>query len=147
MDQITVPQFLDTEDRIIGEITVRQFLEMLVGGGIIFILYKTCDFSLFLLSGIVVFLLTVLFAFVKIQGQLFHVFLLNVIITLKNPKLKVWKKEKIFKIKEVKIVPIIQLKKQRTMVTSSKLSELSLIVDTGGFYRGEEDLLKDLNLN
>ena len=92
MEQITVPQFLDVEDRIIGPITVRQFIEILVGGLIIFIFYKLFDFSLFVVAGLLVFGLTVLLAFVKINGQPFHNFFLNFITTLKNPKLKIWRK-------------------------------------------------------
>ena len=48
MEQITVPQFLDVEDRIIGPITVRQFVILLVGSGLIFAAYKLSDFALFL---------------------------------------------------------------------------------------------------
>lgn len=142
MEQITVPQFLDVEDRIIGPITVRQFIEILVGSLIIFIFYKSFDFSLFLVSGLLVFGITMLFAFAKINGQPFHNFLLNFIATLKNPKLKIWKK--VVNTAEIKAgwqkpaeakaaTPLIK----RQVITAASLSELSLIVDTGGVYQGE----------
>lgn len=142
MEQITVPQFLDVEDKIIGPITVRQFIEMLIGSIIIFIFYKSFDFSLFIVSGLIVFAITIIFAFAKINGQPFHNFLLNFISTLKNPKLKIWKK--VISDKEIKAslsrppeikteVPPIK----RQIVNASNLSELSLIVDTGGVYQGE----------
>jgi hypothetical protein len=74
MEQITVPQFLDVEDKIIGPITVRQFIEMLMGGIVIFIFYKSFDFSLFIVSSLLVFAITMIFAFAKINGQPFHNF-------------------------------------------------------------------------
>ncbi|OGY53023.1 MAG: hypothetical protein A3A02_02490 [Candidatus Buchananbacteria bacterium RIFCSPLOWO2_01_FULL_39_33] len=142
MEQITVPQFLDVEDRIIGPITVRQFIEILVGGLIIFIFYKLFDFSLFVVAGLLVFGLTVLFAFVKINGQPFHNFLLNFITTLKNPKLKIWRKtvsdqEIKASLKKPLELLITAPKIKRQAFDASNLSELALIVDTGGVYRGE----------
>lgn len=143
MQQVTVPQFLDVEDKIMGPITIRQFIELLIGLGIIFIFYKIFDFSLFVLSGLLVFGITCLFAFAKINGQVFHLFLLNLIATLKNPKLKVWRKK--LSIDEIKAAlknptdQYVPLRiKSKKSVSASKLSELSLIVDTGGVYMGEE---------
>lgn len=142
MEQITVPQFLDVEDRIIGPITIRQFIEMLIGGIIIFIFYKLFDFSLFIVSGLLVFGIIVLFAFAKINGQAFHNFLLNFVATFLKPKLKIWKKE--INDKEIRAslkkpteAKVETTKVKRQTITTSSLSELSLIVDTGGVYRGE----------
>jgi len=142
MQQVTVPQFLDVEDKIIGPVTIRQFIEMMIGGAIIFIFYKIFDFSLFIASGLLVTGITLIFAFVRINGQAFHLFLLNLISTFRNPKLKVWKKKvsndeikSALKKSDQEIVPV-QIASKRS-VSSSKLSELSLIVDTGGVYTGE----------
>lgn len=146
MDQIVVPQFLDVEDKIIGPITVRQFIEMLIGAMAIFIFYKVFDFSLFVVSGLITILIVLVVAFVRVNGQPFHYFLLNLLATLKNPKLKIWRKN----------VTIADMKRasqnedpgptrvkivRSHAVTSSRLSELSLIVDTGGVYQGEDNSL------
>ncbi len=45
MRQFTVPQFIDVEDKIIGPLTVRQFLIMLTGFAVIGVSYKFADFS------------------------------------------------------------------------------------------------------
>lgn len=144
MDQIVVPQFLDVEDKIIGPITVRQFIEMLIGGMIIFIFYKIFDFSLFAVSGLLVMGIVLVFAFVRINGQPFHYFLLNFFDTFRSPKLKIWKKETTKE--DIKMASQKKDQKKasptsirRQPVTSSRLSELSLIVDTGGVYRGEQN--------
>ncbi len=141
MDQIVVPQFLDVEDKIIGPITVRQFIEMLIGGMLVFIFYRIFDFSLFVLASIIVIVFTLVVAFVKINGQSFHYFILNLISTLKNPRLKVWRKDisdlSLKRAREKE--PAIRLPNTmiRHQVSASRLSELALIVDTGGVYQGE----------
>ncbi len=136
-----VPQFIDAEDRIWGPITVRQFAIVIIGALFIFISYRLSDFALFLTQTVIIVLLVVLFAFAKINGAPFHLFLLNFIQTLKRPKLRVWKKEFIkvaeYKNKDegIKIEPFVP----KALVASRKLSELSLIIDTGGTYRGEQE--------
>lgn len=141
MNKVVVPQFLDIEDKIIGAISVRQFIEMIIAGLLIFIFYKIFDFSLFLLSAIIVAALTLTLAFVKVNGQSFHIFLLNFISTMRHPKLKVWKRQESIEKAENKNVEekSSQLPAVKRPLQTSHLSELSLIVDTGGAYTGEEN--------
>lgn len=139
MQQVVVPQFLDVEDKILGPITVRQFLELLVGGLIIVVFYKIFDFTLFIISGLTVLGITLIVAFARINGQPFHLFFLNFVQTLRNPKLKVWKKSvDIIKGIEEKqsVIKVAQIA-ARQPVSSSKISEIALIIDTGGVYQGE----------
>ncbi|MEK7653057.1 MAG: PrgI family protein [Patescibacteria group bacterium] len=145
MNQIIVPQFLDIEDKIIGPVTVRQFVEMLVAGLFCFIFYKIFDFSLFVALSLITAGATLVVAFVKINGQSFHYFLLNIFATFKSPRLKVWKKS--VSMNEVKLaagrpkeVATRPVRMRRQHLTSSKISEISLIVDTGGVYRGENGI-------
>lgn len=140
-NRFIVPQFIDAEDKIWGPITVRQFIIVIVGGVLIFISYKLADFAMFLTQTAVTVVLVVLFAFLKINGAPFHIFLLNVIQTIKRPRIRIWRKEYI-KVEEfrekgefIKPAPIIA----KSMVSNKKLSELSLIIDTGGVYKGEVD--------
>jgi len=139
MDQFVVPQFIDVESKIIGPLTVRQFLTFLAGAGLMFVVFKLASFWLAAIENLFIFALTGLFAFFKINGRPFHYFLLNMIQTLRRPILKVWNKETsaIKKKKEEKKEepPRIIIKKH---VTASRLSELSLVVDTGGAYREDE---------
>lgn len=139
MQQVVVPQFLDVEDKILGPITVRQFLELMIGGLIIVVFYQLFDITLFVISSLVVLAISVVFAFARINGQPFHVFLLNFIQTLRNPKLKIWKKsfEVVKGVDEGKeVLPVAHLT-ARQRVSASKISEIALIIDTGGMYRGE----------
>lgn len=142
MQQVVVPQFLDIEDKIIGPISVRQFIEMVVGAIFIALLYRLLYFPYFLFFGFIIFGVTLIVAFAKINGQVFHIFMLNFFQTMINPRLKVWKKEATLKEirndltrpKENKFQPVKILKRP---ISSSKLSEIALIIDTGGIYQGE----------
>ena len=141
MQQFVVPQFLDVEDKVIGPITVRQFIILLVAGGLMFAAYKLADFALFLFEIIIIAAFTILFAFIKINGRPVHYFILNFIQTMRKPKLKLWYKDLTTfelknKMQEVEAKPVIE-PRARPLVGTSKLAELSLIVDTGGIYEGE----------
>lgn len=138
-----VPQFIDVEDKILGPITVRQFIIILVGGGIDFVAYKLSDFTLFLLQFVIVSLISFIVAFIKINGRPIHYFLLNVFQTVKRPKRRVWQKifstallKSYLNIKEIRLPPTITTKNK---VRASRLAEMSLIVDTGGVYQGEKE--------
>ncbi len=140
MQQFTVPQFIDVEDKVIGPLSVRQFIIMLADFGLVFATYKLFDFSLFLFSSIIIVMVGFTFAFIKINGAPFHYFLLNLLQTAKRKHLRVW--NRVVEPSElIDIVPVFKAKPepQRPSVTSSHLSRLSLIVDTRGYYSGEED--------
>lgn len=142
MQQFTVPQFIDVEAKIIGPITTRQFMIMLGGVVVGAISYKFSDFSLFVTISILILIIIGLFGFTKINGRPFHFFILNFIQTVKRSKIRVWnnglnvnnlqKEDESVKI-ETKIIPAVV-----KPYTTSRLAELSLIVDTGGAYRGED---------
>ncbi|MBU1148689.1 PrgI family protein [Patescibacteria group bacterium] len=144
--QFLVPQFIDTEDRIFGPISIRQFSELLVGFGLIYVAFKLSTFWLFTIEAVAIFGLTVVFAFIKVNGQPFHFFMLNLIQTMRRPRLKIWLKE----IEGAKISTRQDKSSGKTTyqakatVTSSRLTELSLVVDTGGAYKSEEEKEKQL---
>ena len=138
MHQFVVPQFLDVENKIIGPLTVRQFIIFLVGAGLIFIVFKLASFWAAAIEGVLIFSLTGTFAFLKINGRPFHFFLLNLIQTLRRPGLKVWNKQVFAEsVKEEKIPVVAKSNLVKKHLTATRLSELSLVVDTGGAYREE----------
>ena len=139
MDQFVVPQFIDVENKIIGPISVRQFLILLGTGLAIFLCYELFSFWLFAISGVFLIAIGGTFAFVKINGQMFHIFVLLLIQTLRRPNLKVWQHQEYEKpraLKKKKAKEEVTAPKEE--VGSSRLTELSLMVDTGGAYQLEE---------
>ncbi len=137
--RFVVPQFIDIEPKIMGPVSLRQFLILLATGGLIFVCYKLADFTLFLIETVVLFALGGIIAFFKVNGQPVHFFLLNFLQSAKRPKLRVWYKEGI-EAKEVILSEKVKEKEEeiaRPPLSSKRLSEISLIVDTGGAYREE----------
>lgn len=146
MQQFVVPQFIDREDKILGPITVRQFLIVLAVVIINAVAWKLADFTGFVLSVIFFGGGGVVLAFVKVNGRPFHYFILNVAQILIRPAVRVWRMEtevqrQLEKKVQAETKNPIQVIKQKE-VSSRRLSELSLLVDTGGQYRPAEDLLK-----
>ena len=148
-NRFIVPQFIDKEDKIWGPITVRQFVLVIIGAFLIFVAYKLSDFSLFIFETVIIVLFTALFAFYKVNCAPFHVFALNFVETFKKPPIRVWQKEYI-KVQEQKLKGEnvkVEVIPQKSLVPSKKLSELSLIIDTGGAYRGEKEANEINNLS
>lgn len=139
MQQFTVPQFIDVENKIIGPITVRQFMIFLGAAIIIGLSYRLFDFSLFLVVAILIGGLAIVFAFVKINAQPFHLFILSLIKTWRRPGLRVWNNRlNVVEVSEkVAAAPIISQPTPPKLYQTSRLAELSLIVDTKGRYKGE----------
>lgn len=139
MQQFTVPQFIDVESKIIGPITTRQFLIFLASAILIAASYKLFDFSLFLVVGIAILAIAIIFAFVKINGRPFHFFILNLTQTMRRPHLRIWNNRET----EVAEVPEPAAPKAETPAPAkepyqkSRLAELALVVDTKGRYKGE----------
>ncbi len=152
MEQFLVPQFIDVEDKIIGPITVKQFIMIMVAGLFIFLEFRFFDFTLFILLAIATLAVLIVLAFLKVNGRPSYYFLMHFIQTLKTPRLRVWKKipDQALSIS----APPTLLKKGsgsssgqnnelgKAHPTKSQLTQLSLLVDTGGLYgiEGQSDL-------
>jgi hypothetical protein len=91
MRQYQVPQFIDIEDKIIGPLTIKQFLYLVAGGGICVIAYYLFNFIFFLIITAPVALLALALAFVKINGVPFAKLLSGMITYLLKPHLYLWK--------------------------------------------------------
>ena len=132
MQQFTVPQFIDVENKIIGPLTTRQFLIILAAAILGGISYRIFDFSLFLTISIILLIIAALFSFVKINGRPFHFFVLNLMQTIRRPRMRIW--NKIPGAPLADFDPQITNKEEKPPVKElykkSHLAELSLIVDT-----------------
>lgn len=138
-----VPQFISDEDKILGPITVRQFLILVVTAFLSFIIWKLADLAL---AGILIFIVAgfgIVLAFAKINGQAFHIFLLNFVRNAFRPSLRIWRKEYPKDELQAYINASLPAALQKDEVRHKemprgRLSELSLMVNTGGAYNPEE---------
>ena len=90
--QFQVPQFIDIEDKVIGPLTIKQFLYLLVAGVIIFIFYEIFNLFATIILAIPVIGIACALAFVKIHGQPFISILGNFFAFIRKPDFYVWKK-------------------------------------------------------
>jgi len=144
VQQFLVPQFIDVENKILGPITVRQFVLIILTVGMLFLFYKSFDFSAFLVATLVMLPLTVAFAFLKVNGMPFHYFILNVIQTSMRPGIRVWAKQVSAGKSGARedldtLAPVQLIQDRRKVVNRSRLNDLSLVVNTGGYFAGDDD--------
>lgn len=95
--QYKVPQNIDMEDKIVGPFTMKQFIYLLISGGIIYgwwsyLQNNYVDFMpIFLVVAIPLGLLGVSLALVKINDRPFEVFLLSLFQFISTPKQRMWR--------------------------------------------------------
>ena len=133
--QYQVPQFIDLEDRIIGPLTLKQFLYLAFAGAFIFVFWFLFNFYLWLIISAPLAAMAAAFAFLKINGRPFVYFFLSFIRYFSKPKLY------IFSSVPVPALPSVETKEQSPIqqnatsapgrLTPSKLKELALNLDIG----------------
>ena len=93
MRQYQVPQFITVEDKVIGPFTVKQFLYLAGGGGVILVAYVFLNTFLLLLTAALIGTLSGALAFLKVNEQPFPIVFKNAILYLLRPRLFIWKKQ------------------------------------------------------
>ncbi len=134
--QYKVPQHIEMEDKIIGPLTMKQFVYLLVGGMIAYATIKTYNTALIIFVGIPIAILALCLAFIKVQDRPFSNFLFSLALYITKPKQRIWRKD--WKIAGMD-APIVQkspeIKKEiheEKHVGKSQLQKLSYILDTKG---------------
>lgn len=142
--QFVVPQFIDVESKILGPLTARQFVLIVFWAFLLFLTLKLFSFFTFIILAIFESLVTFLFAFIKINGRLFHHFIITLLQTQRIPKTRIWHKEDAeyefrFELAAARKAVAPMIVKQQ--LTQSRLAEISLVVDTGGAYNEEGEVI------
>ncbi len=93
--RFNVPQFLEYETKLVGPLTVRQTLFIIIPGGVCFLLYlayaKT-NFPLFFFPSLIIMGIGLSLAFVRVAGQNLPTFLINFFKFNLTSKTYLWKK-------------------------------------------------------
>lgn len=88
-----VPQNIDMEDRIIGPLTMIQFIYAVVGGGFCYTIFMSLPSPLSLVLVIPIALFTLATIFLKVNERPFLHFLTSVIQFASAPKQRIWQHE------------------------------------------------------
>lgn len=141
--EVKIPQEIETEDKIIGPLTLKQFLKLALGSGIIYLgfVYSRAlglPFIAFLIFALPVAIFFALLTFYKINEQPFEKYLLSVLAYYTKPQKRIWKRA------PKKETPLVIEKKEESQkispkkVTRSRIEELAYVLDTKGFVEKEE---------
>lgn len=87
-----VPQFIEIEDKVIGPLTIKQFVYLAGGAGMMFIAYTYTPIYIAIILMAAIGLLSMALAFYKINNKPFIDFLESAFLYYTNDKLYIWKK-------------------------------------------------------
>ncbi|MFZ2621216.1 MAG: PrgI family protein [Minisyncoccia bacterium] len=123
-----VPQFIDVEDKIVGPFTVKQFIYVVGGAGMAFIIYRFLPIYISVILLAVTIPLSLALAFYKVNNKPFIDFLESAFLYYTKNNLYIWKKEeKKIAESEIKATRMTQVHVPR--LSDSKLKELSWSLD------------------
>ena len=88
--QYQVPQFIDIEDRIIGPLTLKQFLYLAFAGALLFVFWFLFAFYIWVIVAIPIAGGAAAFAFLKINDRPFVYFFLAFVKYFTKPKLYIF---------------------------------------------------------
>lgn len=123
-----VPQFIDVEDKIVGPLTLKQFVYIAGGAGMCFVVYTYTPLIVALILIAIIAPLSLALAFYKINNKPFIDFLESAFMFYTRQNLYIWKKE------QKKIVKADEIAKDQNKVfvprlSDSKLKEMSWSLD------------------
>jgi len=91
--QFQVPQFIETEDTIVGPLTLKQFLYVGAAGGVSFVLFFILSLWLWIIITVLLASAAIALAFGRYDGRSLPQVLLAAVNFYWQPKLYVWKRE------------------------------------------------------
>ncbi len=91
--QFQVPQFIETEDKIVGPFTLRQFIYIAIAGGFSFALYFTVETWLWFAISVFLAAIALSLAFIRISGRSFVHIVMSAFNFYWKPQIYVWQPE------------------------------------------------------
>lgn len=146
--QFKVPQNIDMQDKIVGPLTMTQFLYVLVGGMIDYVLLQTISTrypAIFFAIALPIAGFSLAMAFLKINEIPFPRFVQAAIIFVLSPKQRVWQKS----VDMSSAVRIEPLKKKfvpkmiRKQIEKSEIEKMAAVLDTAGWAAVRDQKLKE----
>lgn len=116
--QFQVPQFIETEDKIVGPLTLRQFLYMGLIAGFSFLLFFVVKPWLWILITVIFGGVGAAFAFVKVNGRPFSKIFQSAFRFYWEPQTYVWKTEEFPKAKKEEAIKEAMKKPSNTPLES-----------------------------
>lgn len=143
-NQYKIPQKLDIEEKIIGPFTLKQFVFLLFGAVVVYILFNmfyTVTPAIFMITATPVAMITLSFVFIRINERPFEDFIFYFIGFLKNSRQLRWQKStKLRTFERMTSSSADDVLKQKTIeklakrgIVKSRLTEIAKVLDTKGW--------------
>lgn len=128
--QFAVPQFTDVEDKLIGPLTLKQFLILLATGGIILMFYSILKLSVFFFFfAVPIGLLGLTLTFGKFNGRPMLGYFPVFINYLSKPQVRVFRREEINMVMSFKAEKKAEVETKVSEVSESRLKKLAYLLD------------------
>ena len=133
--QYQVPQFIDIEDRIIGPLTLKQFIYLAFAAALLFVFWFLFKFYIWIIVALPITAAALAFAFLKINDRPFVYFFLAAVFYFIKPRLYIFSNIPKPRRSEEVGAPTeaseeIKSQAPTEKITRSKLKELALNLDT-----------------
>jgi len=143
MGQYKVPQNVEAEDKIIGPLTLKQFIYAVIGvlSGLVSFLLLRKEPVVMLIVGLPPTALFLLLGLYQRQDQPFEALFLSLVSFMVKPRQRLWIKEpieEVFKIEAPKVVKAVTQRDPREV--RGQLEQLSQVVDTRGWGNKKAEL-------
>lgn len=143
---ISVPQYIDVEDKVAGPLTAKQLGWIVVLGVVLLIMWNMLSKPLFFILGIPLAILFVAMAFYKPYGQPLGNFIIFGIMYFFRPKIYFWKRTPQKDTDSVQKKQVVENNLVNKKLTSESLRDLAQILDSEGLKYNErsEEILKQV---
>ncbi len=118
-----VPQFIEIEDKVVGPFTIKQFIYIVGGAGLSFVLYSILPIYIAILLIVPLEALSLALAFYKINNKPFVDFLESAFMYYTKDNLYIWKKQDKEVVENKETKPAKQVYVPR--LSESKLKDLA----------------------
>lgn len=115
-----VPQFIEIEDKIVGPLTLKQFVYLAGGAGMAFVVFRFFPLYIAIIPIAIIIVLSLALAFYKVNNKPFIDFMEAAFMYYTKQNLYIWKKE------DKKVIQKKEEEKQGRQVYVPKLSDSKL---------------------
>lgn len=137
---VKIPQNIEREDKLVGPLTLKQFLYVLGGSAVVFLAFQYYNlgylfFHEFVIIGTIGGGLAISFAFLSINGRPFPIFIIHLASFMGSSKTRLWRKTADKEALPLKLTDASMrssASSTEAIPSQSELEKLALVLDTGG---------------
>lgn len=150
---ISVPQYIDVEDKIVGPLTAKQLGWMFGMGAVLLVCYNIFETGSFIIIAIVVMMIFSALAFYRPNGMTLLAFIGSSIYFFSRPKVYVWKREEgvrgaVISKKEKNEMTQKEVDHNKKKLNFSEIEGFAEVLDSEGMKENDQiaEILRQRNL-